>query len=192
MHTTATIDNLNNVPMENPGIQLAQIRQQKGYTVDYVASKLHLRAKIIELIEVGDFNLLPEPVFIKGYLRAYSKLLGVAPDPFLHIFNSQFTEEKKPERALWQSKRESHKAEHFIRWFTLLFAFGVLLAISLWWHNNRDNHAVYSATKEGLSEDLSLNESLPAPSEIKLSDISQMQDLLTPRPQMSLVEKVSE
>ena len=71
--------------MINPGVQLASIRQQKGYTVEYVANKLHLRVRIIELIENSEFNLLPEPVFVKGYLRAYSKLLGISPEPFLHI-----------------------------------------------------------------------------------------------------------
>lgn len=134
MNTTPSMDEIKNNEMDNPGIQLSYIRQQKGYTVEYVASKLHLRARIIELIETGDFNLLPEPVFVKGYLRAYSKLLGVSPDPFLAVFNAQYTFEKKTERAaLWQSKRESHKAEHVVRWFTLLFALGVMVAVSIWW-----------------------------------------------------------
>jgi len=184
------MDDLNDIPVENPGIQLAQLRHQKGYTIEYVASKLHLRTRIIELIEQGEYNLLPEPVFIRGYLRAYSKLLGVSPDPFLHIFNAQFIEEKKPERALWQSKRESHKAEHFIRWFTIVFALGVMVAIGLWWHNNRDTHPEYASNEENISQDLSLKEN-PV-NEIKLTDISKVQAMLTPKPEMSLLEKDGE
>ncbi|RUR12818.1 helix-turn-helix domain-containing protein [Legionella sp. km772] len=193
MNTTATMDDVTDIPIENPGIQLAQIRQQKGFSVEYVASKLHLRARIIELIEEGDFNLLPEPVFIKGYLRAYSKLLGVSPEPFLQIFNSQFTEEKKPERALWQSKRESHKAEHFIRWFTIIFALGAMVAIGLWWHNNRDNHSAYSSStkEEKISQDLSLKEDNTV-TEIKLADVSKVQALLDPQPAMSRLENEGE
>jgi cytoskeleton protein RodZ len=190
MNTTATMDDLNNIPIENPGIQLSNIREQKGYTVEYVASKLHLRARIIELIENEDFDLLPEPVFIKGYLRAYAKLLGVSPEPFLHVFNSQFTVEKKPERTLWQSKRESHKAEHFIRWFTIVFALGVIVAVSLWWHNNRDNQTLYStSSKESISNDVSLQNPT---TEIKLTDISKMQALLNPSPDMTPMEKQGE
>lgn len=188
MSTAATMDNHHENLMENPGIQLGQLRQQKGYTVDYVASKLHLRIRIIELIEQGSFNLLPEPVFIKGYLRAYAKLLGASPEPFLALFNSQCVEEHKPERALWQSKRQTHKAEHFIRWFTLLFAVAVMIVIGLWWQNNRDPHSEYPVEK---AQNLSL-ESEPVTSEIKLSDISEMQDLLTPKAQMSLLEQDSE
>lgn len=188
MNTTTTLDDTNINEIANLGIQLSNIRQQKGYTIEYVASKLHLRLRIIELIENGDFHLLPEPVFVKGYLRAYSKLLGVSPDPFLAVFNSQFVFEKKTERALWQSKRESHKAEHIIRWFTIIFAVGVLVAVGLWWQKNRDNQPVYSAQKT-VSE-LSLNqEDTSELSELKLTDLSKMQSLLTPNAQMSPMEK---
>lgn len=192
MNTTATMDDLNDIPVENPGTQLAEIRQQKGYSVEYVASKLHLRARIIELIDQGDFDLLPEPVFIKGYLRAYAKLLGVPAESFLHAFNALFTEEKKPERALWQSKRESHKAEHFIRWFTLLFALSAMVAVGLWWHNNRDNHAEYFAdSKTGKdSQDLSLKDN--SATEMKVANVSKVQALLEPKPAMSLLENEGE
>lgn len=184
MNTTATMVDAKNTENINPGIQLANIRQQKGYTVEYVASKLHLRVRIIELIEAGDFNLLPEPVFIKGYLRAYSKLLGVSPDPFLAIFNNQYISEIKPERALWQSKRESHKAEYFIKLFTVLFAVGVLVAVGVWWQKNRDTQPVYTSKEN--STDISLNQ---IPSELKLTDLSKMQSLFTPNSQMTPLEK---
>lgn len=190
MNTTATMDDINHTPIENPGLQLSSIRQQKGYTVEYVANKLHLRARVIELIENGDFHLLPEAVFIKGYLRAYAKLLGVSPEPFLALFNAQFSVEKKPERALWQSKRESHKAEHFIRWFTMAFALMVMIAIGLWWHNNRDSQSVYStaSVNEEINHELSLKENSLQIKEIKLSDISDMQAIFNPEPEMSRME----
>lgn len=184
MNTTTTMDDANNTEIDNPGMQLSNLRQQKGYTIEYVASKLHLRVRIIELIESGDFKLLPEPVFVKGYLRAYSKLLGVSPDPFLAIFNNQYQFEKKPERALWQSKRESHKAESLIRLVTILFAVGVLVAVGIWWQKNKDPQPVFSANEN--TTNLTLNENTP---ELKLTDLSKMQSLLTPNAQMTPLEK---
>ena len=187
MNVTAIMDESNNPEIDSPGTQLASIRQQKGYSVEYVANKLHLRSQVIELIERGDFHLLPQPVFIKGYLRAYAKLLGVSPDPFLLVFNAQYTEEKKTERALWQSKRESHKAEHFIRWFTLAFAIGVIVAVGLWWQNNReDTHPVYSSAAKETDTELSSNQE---ENEIRLTDLSKMQALLNPDAEMTPMEK---
>lgn len=185
MSTTA-VDDLNNKTVESPGLQLSILRQQKGYTTEYVASKLHLRVRIIELIETGDFHLLPEPVFIKGYLRAYSKLLGISPDPLIALFTEQFVCEKKTERALWQSKKESHKAEYYIRLVTILFAIGVLAAVGIWWEKNREGEVAEYSNKQ-MSTDMTLNNE--APSEFKLTDLSKMQALLQPHSQMSPMEK---
>lgn len=189
MNTTTTLDEHILESDKSPGTQLAFIRVQKGYTIEYVANKLHLRARIIELIEQNEFHLLPEPVFVKGYIRAYAKLLGTSPEAYLTIFNEQFTVEKKPERALWQqSKRESHKAEHLIRWFTFLFALGVLIAVGIWWQKNKENQPVFSTHSTPL--DLSLHQT-PATdaTEVKLTDLSKMQLLLNPKPEMSPLEK---
>lgn len=187
MNTTATQDEISNTDTNNPGQQLAVLRQQQGYTIDYVASKLHLRVRIIELIEAGDFNLLPEAVFVKGYLRAYAKLLDISPDPFLTSYNAKFVLEGKVDRAtLWQSKRETHKAEHLIRWVTLFFALGVLIAVGVWWQKNRDNQSLYP-TKE-IETDLSLNQST---TELKLTDLSKMQSIITPKTEMTPLEKFS-
>ena len=191
MNTITTLDENIIEHDKNPGEQLASIRQQKGYTIEYVANKLHLRARIIELIENNEFHLLPEPVFVKGYLRAYAKLLGTSPEPYLAIFNEQFVVEKKSDRALlWQqSKRESHKAEHIIRWFTILFALGVIVAVGIWWQKNSDTQQVFPA--KSAPADLSLNQTpTTETTELKLTDISKMQSLLNPKQEMSPVEKV--
>lgn len=93
---------------------------------------------------------------------------------------------KKSERAaLWQSKKESHKAEHFIKWFTILFAIGVLVAVGIWWQKNKDSQAI-DTPKESASG-LSISETS---SEIKLTDLSKMESLLTPNnAQMTPLEK---
>ncbi|MBI2786624.1 MAG: helix-turn-helix domain-containing protein [Legionella longbeachae] len=193
MNTITTLDENILEHDKYPGEQLASIRQQKGYTIEYVANKLHLRVRIIELIENDDFHLLPEPVFVKGYLRAYAKLLGTSPEPYLARFNQHYVVDKKPDRALlWQqSKRESHKVEHIIRWFTILFALGVIVAVGIWWQKNGDNQQVFSTNTP--ATDLSLNQ-IPTieTTELKLTDISKMQSLLSPKPEMSPLEKTGD
>lgn len=177
----------------NIGEQLAQIRQEKAYTVKYVANQLNLRDRIIELIESNQFHLLPpQPVFVIGYLRAYAHLLGIAPEPFIEIFNEQYVVDKKPDRALlWQqTKPESNKAEHVIRLVTILFALGVIGAVGLWWEKNKDDQHVIptKSTTADLSFDL---DPQGETTEIKSVDISKMQSLLNPKPEMSPLEKNS-
>ncbi len=191
MNMTTTLDEEQLDEVGNPGEQLAKIRKEKGYTVEYVANKLHLRSCIIEFIEGNKFHLLPEPVFVKGYLRAYAKLLGIAPEPYLAVFNERYYTEKKTDRVFLrlQNNREPQKAEYFIRWFTLLFALGVVVAVGMWWQKSKEDQQLFTATST--PAELSLDESTPnmETTEIKLTDISKMQSLLNPKPEMSALEK---
>lgn len=176
MNTIAAMDEVQNDQHEKPGMQLARVREKKGYSQEYVAGKLHLRVRIIELLESDSYHQMPEPVFIKGYLRAYAKLLGISPDPLLAAFNSMHTSERKIEKALWQGKRETHKGERFVRWLTAMIAVGAVVAVGIWWQKNRDNQQIV-ATKAVPSEiPVTANKS---ESDINLTDLSKMQAMFS-------------
>lgn len=177
---TATLDDLKMTEQKNPGAQLSASRQQKGFTQEYVASKLHLRVRVIQLLEADDYERLPQAVFIKGYLRAYAKLLGVDFAPLLEQYNSMQVQEtnktnKHEKAALWQNRRESHHGERAVRWFTALFAIGVLVAVSIWWQQSKESQQQLSEVKENKQE-LALNQKN---SEVRLTDLSKMQSLFS-------------
>lgn len=180
MNTTAVTDSNIHGDQNCPGAQLARIREKKGFTREYVAVKLHLRAKVIEHLEADDYPNLPEPVFIKGYLRAYAKLLGVSPDPYLHVFNSQFHMEKKPEKALWQSRRESHMGEKVIRWVTGIVAIAAIAVVSFWWQKNKDIKPVLNGNLKDVKEAVAPGKApQSASAEVGLSSLSKMQSMFS-------------
>ena len=59
------------------GETLRAAREAAAYSVTYVAAHTHLKEEIIEALENDDHDRLPSPVFTKGYLRSYAKLLDV-------------------------------------------------------------------------------------------------------------------
>ncbi|PJD93860.1 MAG: DNA-binding protein [Legionella sp.] len=174
MSITGTLEEQEPIVQEKPGAQLAAQRVLRDYSQEYVAGKLHLRVRIIELLEADDYGNMPQPVFIKGYLRAYAKLLGIPSDPLLATFNSIYSEERKTEKALWQSRRQSNKAEHAVRWITILFSLGVLIAVGMWWESNKNNDPI-------LPTQLEHAEASPNQSQqnIRLTDLSKMRSLLS-------------
>ncbi len=174
MNTTETMDEIHEDSQENPGIQLVRAREKKGYSQEYVAGKLHLRVRVIELLETDNYQQMPEPVFIKGYLRAYAKLLGITADPLLETFNKLYSSEKKFEKALWQSKRESNIGERAIRWLTGLIALAVIITAGMWWQKTKGHQVV--ATKTAQTEVTSPK----TESEIRLTDLSKMQFMFSP------------
>lgn len=59
------------------GQQLRQQREQKGLSIGEVSERLKLPARQIEALETGHYELLPEPVFIRGFLRSYGRFLDI-------------------------------------------------------------------------------------------------------------------
>lgn len=66
-----------------PGRVLAQAREQRGQTIAEVALQLKLSPHQIESLEADDFSKLPGPVFVRGFVRNYARLLNLDPEPLL-------------------------------------------------------------------------------------------------------------
>jgi cytoskeleton protein RodZ len=181
MNVTIETDETLTADTSNPGGQLAAYRQLKGFTQEQVAGKLRLRTQIIELLEMDAYHRLPAPVFIKGYLQAYAKLLEIDPEPLLEKYNSLHLVDKQ--QALWQSRRESNKAESLVRWFTVLFGIGVMVAVGIWWQKNKEVETL--STKEPVQS----SQVTPKSPEIRLTDLSKMQSLFSSEPGLTPVEK---
>lgn len=69
--------------MVSPGAQLAAYRKERGWTVEQVASQLNLAPRQIVAIESDDYPSLPGMPIVRGFIRAYAKLLKVDAAPLL-------------------------------------------------------------------------------------------------------------
>ncbi len=59
------------------GEQLRQVRETAGLTVADVAARLHMPVQVVVALEAEQWGRLGAPVFVRGQLRSYAKLLGV-------------------------------------------------------------------------------------------------------------------
>ena len=59
------------------GPQLKHAREAKGLSVAEVADAQHLRPAIIQAIENGKYELIDTELFLKGYIRAYARQVGL-------------------------------------------------------------------------------------------------------------------
>lgn len=71
------------MPIVSPGALLAEFRKERGWTVEQVASQLNLAPRQIVAIESDDYPSLPGMPIVRGFIRAYAKLLKVEPAPLL-------------------------------------------------------------------------------------------------------------
>ena len=59
------------------GQMLKETREEKGLTLDEISKTLVIRKPVISAIEAGDWEKLPPPVYVKGYVNQYAALLHV-------------------------------------------------------------------------------------------------------------------
>lgn len=191
--TTAITDDQDKSISERPGAQLAAVRIAKGYAVEDIASRLNLRVRVIELLEADDYANMPNSVFVKGYLRAYAKLVELNADALLETFNRNFSVEQPAEKpALWQSRRDTGKGEKAIRWITTLFGFVVLVSVVIWWQKSQDNQELFAKTTAEAQNQSSKPADEYAQSDIRLTDLSTMRSLLSSENQYTTAESNGE
>ena len=59
------------------GVRLKQAREAAGLSVHEVSSQLKMPVRVVEALESDDWTILGAPVFVRGQLRSYGRLLGV-------------------------------------------------------------------------------------------------------------------
>lgn len=122
---------------DSPGRRLRVQRQSRGLAIERIASQLHLKPAIIEALEQDRFDLLPDPVFITGYLRNYARMLGLDPMPLIAAYQAHAGTPKsiEPARPIPGSDRDSGGTRILVRLVSLALAVAVVAMIALWWHD---------------------------------------------------------
>ncbi len=66
-----------------PGKTLAAQREAMGWTVEQVADQLKLAVRQVQALEQGDYANLPPPAVVRGFVRAYAKVVKLDPVPLV-------------------------------------------------------------------------------------------------------------
>ncbi len=69
--------------LETLGEYLQSVRLELGLTVEGVALKTGIHAKFLEALEVGNFQVLPESVYVVGFLKKLAAVYSVDPDALI-------------------------------------------------------------------------------------------------------------
>jgi cytoskeleton protein RodZ len=65
------------------GAVLREAREAAGMTIEQAASQLRMTVRSVANLEADDWSSLGAPVFVRGQLRSYARLLGVDIDAYL-------------------------------------------------------------------------------------------------------------
>jgi len=121
-----------------PGIRLRMAREQLGLSVEVVAKAFNLSCHLIQAIEKDDYTRAPGQVFVRGYLRAYAKLVQLPADEIVDAFNSLQVKERSTGRPTRQFYRQQVTVKsRSMRWVTYLIGVSLIVLVAVWWQSQR-------------------------------------------------------
>ncbi|MBI4037453.1 helix-turn-helix domain-containing protein [Candidatus Curtissbacteria bacterium] len=85
--------------MQRLGELLEAKRRGKRISLKKAAKNLSLKKEVLESLEKEDWQTLPEPTFVKGFLTNYASYLGIDPDFALALYRRGYDEAKYPHKV---------------------------------------------------------------------------------------------
>ncbi len=61
------------------GAELRKIREARGVSLRHIASVTKIGLRFLEYVEEDRFAFLPAPVYLRGFLQEYARLVGIDP-----------------------------------------------------------------------------------------------------------------
>ncbi len=116
------------------GGRLREARIAAKLSVSEVSSQLRFGEQIIHQLEDEQFEHFAAPTFVRGYLRAYAKLLGLSEKPLLKALEQHHLHSP----TLLSDIAEPPQAKSTdmpVRMATYGIFGGLLLLLALWWHS---------------------------------------------------------
>ena len=77
-------------PLKGFGAQLLAAREQQGFSVGDMVGRIHISVRQLRALESEKLEDLPEPVYVRGFIRSYAKSLGIDHKPLVEDFNRRY------------------------------------------------------------------------------------------------------
>lgn len=133
-----------------PGQRLKKAREVRGLTVEQVAKELHLSVRFVGFMEADSYKDLPEPAFVRGYMRRYAQLVKLSPDDIASKFDQCYAADTatpavderpyNPVQLLGIITKPRLKFRRLFKWASL--ALIAALVVGLFWSSFRASQSL--------------------------------------------------
>jgi transcriptional regulator with XRE-family HTH domain len=117
--------------MSSLGSYLKREREQRQVSVAELAQTTRIPVRILHQLENDELGTLPADVFVRGFLRAYARALGVDEEHVLARYGGRQTPEPPPTLPAAYAPESGRRFGIAIALFILLILFTLALSIVL-------------------------------------------------------------
>lgn len=116
------------------GAWLRRQREAREISLREIAETSKISLRYLEALEQDRFELLPAPLFAKGFLREYAKFVGLDPDEVVNYYLSAIPVEEGTDRH-----RAPQATTQGVPWMlvAVVVALAVILGGALWYFSDR-------------------------------------------------------
>ena len=110
------------------GAVLIRERKAKGLTHLQVSEKTRIRPSVLKALENEQWELLPQPVFVKGLIRSYAQAVGFDQEEVLSLYKKAVPKESEFSRPFIESDKIKRDFS-----FAVVFLFLIIAAVYYVW-----------------------------------------------------------
>lgn len=142
-------DELSNRVIKTPGALLREARQAKNLKHEEVAKQMHLSVQWVKNLEKDDYSKAPALIYVRGYLRAYARCVGLKPEEVMLTFDTLALNEEFERIKAREEKPVKHQAvpvisrstrmisRKTIRWITFIALVILIVLVGIWWQGKK-------------------------------------------------------
>ncbi|MGG6293507.1 helix-turn-helix domain-containing protein [Leptolyngbya sp. AN02str] len=110
--------------LQQIGAYLFQVREDMGLSLEQIATKTMISGRLLNAIETGNLKQLPEPVYIRGFIKRYAEALGLSGEEISQAF--PVNPEVRPVPSSW---KETPAAQ--LRYFHLWLGYAAVVTAAV-------------------------------------------------------------
>jgi cytoskeleton protein RodZ len=180
------------------GHKLKLAREAKKLSVEKVSKQLFLNQQRIIDIEADDYSRISSPLFIRGYLRSYAKLLGIPEEEINEDidkldFNLPASLADSSMITYTPKQNLSPRFRRCFRWINIGLVVLVIILVLVWWNGRKIPGNVETVTDDSITQQLVVP---PAESQSTVLPTPKPDDIPKPKhksaPKKSTVEQPAE
>ena len=170
--------------MDSLGEYFREEREAQGLTFEQLAASTKIQESYLEALEDERFNLLPQKVFAKGFVRTYARALGLDEEEAVRLFwesaRSYYQKEEEEQQQIIQREEDDRKGKadrNAVSILTGVILIGLVFIIFILSREQSSSPSLpSSSTQKSISPVTSVpipgTAMNPSPSEMKIEDES--------------------
>jgi len=125
--------------VQTVGEILRSEREKKGLSIKEIELATSIRTIYISAIEEGNYDIIPGEVYLKGFIRNYSNILGLDGQHIVDLYRQSqqnsitSNEEIVPNVNNSSVKQPNKKTNHSIKWLTVSLLVICVVGGAWWW-----------------------------------------------------------